>query len=130
VSRCVLVVDDDPSILALVTDILLDEGYEVVAARNGAEALRRTEDEVPALLVTDLGMPIMDGQSLVKACRARPLTADIPILVLSAESRAAFESVSRLGVQELLTKPFEIGHLLEIIAQLFPRRLRYQTSDG
>jgi len=40
VSRCVLVVDDDRSILALVTDVLLDEGYEVVAARNGAEALR------------------------------------------------------------------------------------------
>jgi CheY-like chemotaxis protein len=130
VTQCVLVVDDDPSILALVTNLLLDEGYEVVAARNGAEALRHIQDEAPALLVTDLGMPVMDGQSLVEACRAHPLTADMPILIMSAESRATLERVSSLGVQELVTKPFDIGHLLELIAQLFARRLRYQTSDS
>jgi CheY-like chemotaxis protein len=130
VSQCVLVVDDDPSILALVTDILLDEGYQVRAATNGAEALQHIDDHVPAVLVTDLTMPVMDGLSLVEACRARPLTADMPIVVLSAESRATFDSVSTLGVQGLLTKPFDVGNLLDVIAQLFGRQLHYQTTDG
>jgi CheY-like chemotaxis protein len=130
VSQCVLVVDDDPSILALVTDILLDEGYQVRTATNGAEALQHIDDHVPAVLVTDLTMPVMDGLSLVEACRARPLTADMPIVVLSAESRATCDSVSTLGVQGLLTKPFDVGNLLDVIAQLFGRQLHYQTTDG
>ena len=66
----ILVVDDDPSILALVAEILRDEGYEVATARNGAEALERVAETVPAVLVTDLMMPVMDGSALVRAWRA------------------------------------------------------------
>jgi two-component system alkaline phosphatase synthesis response regulator PhoP len=128
VSGCVLVVDDDPSILSLVTDVLVDEGYQVVAASNGAEALRRIAADVPALLVTDLTMPVMSGQSLVEACRAQPQMAAMPIVVMSAESRASFDSVSTLGVQELLTKPFDIGKLIDVVAQLVAVGLRYQTT--
>jgi len=129
VAQCVLVVDDDPSILALVTGILLDEGYQVVVASNGAEALRRIDDAVPAVLVTDLTMPVMDGQSLVEACRARPNTSSMPIVVMSAEACASFDSVSTLGVQELLIKPFDIGNLIDIVAQLFACGLQYQTAS-
>jgi len=124
VSGCVLVVDDDPSILSLVTDVLVDEGYQVVAASNGAEALRRMAADVPALLVTDLTMPVMSGQSLVEACRAQPQMALMPIVVMSAESRASFDSVSTLGVQELLTKPFDVGKLIDVVAQLVAVGLR------
>jgi two-component system, OmpR family, alkaline phosphatase synthesis response regulator PhoP len=124
VSDCVLVVDDDPSILAVVTDVLLDEGYRVVAASNGAEALRRMAADVPAVLVTDLTMPVMDGHSLVEACRAQRHMDAMPIVVMSAEARAGFDSVSNLGVQELLTKPFDIGRLLEVLARLLALSLQ------
>jgi len=66
---------------------------------NGAEALRLIHDAVPAVLLTDLAMPMMNGQSLVEACRAEPRMDAMPIVVMSAESPAVLDTVSTLGVQ-------------------------------
>src|SRR5919206_4934956 len=98
----ILVVDDDPSILALVTEILQDEGYDVATARNGAEALERVAEAVPAVLVTDLMMPVMDGPALVHACRAAP--ASVPILIMSAALPILLDRLARLGVQDTVHK--------------------------
>jgi CheY-like chemotaxis protein len=121
-STYVLVVDDDPSILDLVAAILLDEGYRVVTVRSAAEALQSIEHEVPAVLITDLMMPIMDGRALARACRERVLTASMPILLMSAAFPAYLEGISSLGVHALLRKPFELLELLAIIARLIVGR--------
>lgn len=124
----ILVVDDDPSILALVAEILQDEGYEVATARNGAEALARVAETLPAVLVTDLTMPVMDGPALVRACRAAPVTAGLPIVVMSAALPLLLDSLARLGVQDALYKPFDTEVLVAIIARLvvgtWPPRVR------
>jgi CheY-like chemotaxis protein len=117
-SAYVLVVDDDPSILNLIAEILLGEGYRVTAARSAAEALRSIAHETPAVLVTDLMMPIMDGRTLVEACRTALQTASMPILLMSAAFPAYLESVSSLGVHALLAKPFDLFELLAIVARL------------
>ena len=114
----ILVVDDDPTILALVAEILQDEGYEVATARNGAEALAQVAETVPAVLLTDLMMPVMDGPALVRACRAAPLTASLPIVVMSAALAALCEGLEGLGVQDAIVKPFDVDGLVAIIARL------------
>jgi CheY-like chemotaxis protein len=114
----ILVVDDDPSLLALVAEILQDEGYEVATARNGAEALARVAETVPAVVVTDLMMPVMDGHTLVRACRAAPVTAGLPIVVMSAALPVLLDSLARLGVQEAIYKPFDTDVLVAIVARL------------
>ena len=114
----ILVVDDDPSILTLVAEALVDEGYEVAIARNGAEALTRLAEVVPAVLVTDLMMPIMDGPTLVRACRSKATTAALPIVVMSAALSALLGNLARLGVQEMLEKPFDIHTLVAAVDRL------------
>jgi CheY-like chemotaxis protein len=114
----ILVVDDDPLLLALVAEILLDEGYDVATAHNGAEALGRVAEHVPAVLVTDLMMPVMDGSALVLACRAAPATACLPIVVMSATMPVLLDGLGRLGVQEAVQKPFDTDVLVAMIARL------------
>src|SRR5689334_9190414 len=114
----ILVVDDDPLILGLVAEILQDEGYEVTTARNGAEALARVAETLPAVVVTDLMMPVMDGHALVRACRAAPLTAALPIVVMSAALPVLLDSLAWLGVQEVIHKPFDTDALVAMIARL------------
>ena len=114
----ILVVDDDPSILTLVAEALVDEGYDVAMARNGADALMRLAEVVPAVLVTDLMMPIMDGPTLVRACRAEATTAALPIVVMSAALSAVLGNLARLGVQEMLEKPFDIHTLVTAVDRL------------
>jgi CheY-like chemotaxis protein len=114
----ILVVDDDPTILALVREILQDEGYDVATARNGAEALKRVAETVPAVLVTDLMMPVMDGRALVRACRATPATATLPIVLMSAALPVLIDNLTQLGVENALHKPFDTDVLIAMIARL------------
>jgi CheY-like chemotaxis protein len=118
----VLVVDDDPLILNLVTEILLDEGYRVATARSAAEALDCIEHEVPSVLVTDLMMPIMDGRALALTCRAAVRTASMPILLMSAAFPAYLDDILSVAVHALLAKPFDVFELLAIIAGLIVGR--------
>ena len=114
----ILVVDDDPSILAIVVEILQDEGYEVATARNGAEALGCVAQTLPAVLLTDLMMPVMDGLALVRACRAARATARLPIIIMSAALPVLLDSLVRLGVEEAVHKPFDTDVLVAMIASL------------
>ena len=114
----ILVVDDDPSIVTLVVEILQGEGYDVASARNGAEALERVAETVPAVLLTDLMMPVLDGPTLVRACRAAPATARLPIAVMSAALPVLLDSLAGLGVDDALHKPFDTDVLVAMIARL------------
>src|SRR5207249_4980422 len=84
----VLVVDDDAAIAAIVAGVLEDEGYAVVLARNGAEALDRIAAQPPRLILLDMRMPGMSGWEFVAAYRARA-DAQAPIVVMTAGRNAA-----------------------------------------
>ena len=115
----ILVADDDDDILALVGLRLRRAGFEVVTARDGIEALEAIEGAAPALAVVDVMMPRMDGHALVRALRARPDTAAIPILVLTAavHDRVAEES-ERAGADAQMRKPFSPRELVERVQSL------------
>ena len=91
----ILLVDDEPQILAAWSLILVNEGYRVTCASNGIEALECLKHQVPDLIVTDWIMPLMDGLSLSREVRSQPDLAHIPILGHSAVA-ATRRSPSRL----------------------------------
>ena len=109
-----LLVDDDTAHLDALAERLSGDGFEVARAASGAEALEHLDAAWPDLVILDLMMPEMDGQTLAARIKTR---ADIPILVLSATA----DMKSALGdapVQGKLAKPFAIGKLLNTVQQM------------
>jgi CheY-like chemotaxis protein len=123
VATRVLVVDDDPSILATVRDILLAEGYEVEAAGTGAQAISLVQTWRPALVLLDMRMPVMDGWAVARAIRA--LTSDLPIVVMTAAENAA-RWAEEIAADGYLAKPFQLDDLLRCVAR-FGREGRPQN---
>jgi two-component system, chemotaxis family, chemotaxis protein CheY len=120
--RRILVVEDDPSIRGLVSEVLRDDGYEVSEACNGAEALNAVRERRPDLIVLDLMMPVMDGWAFVEECRREPGCDDVPILVTSAShdlTRTA-ERLRSFGVRTCLAKPFDVEGLLALVERYVP----------
>ncbi|MFP2906654.1 response regulator [Pyxidicoccus sp. 3LFB2] len=112
-SRRILVVEDDRYIRESIQELLVDEGYTVVCAENGAQALAALEAmrQPPDLILLDLMMPVKDGFEFRAAQRADARFADIPVVVMSADPQLE----SRRGVLEArayLRKPVDIDQLL------------------
>jgi CheY-like chemotaxis protein len=113
----VLVVDDEFGIVKLLEEVLTDEGHRVVIATNGRQALERAATEKPALVVTDFMMPVMDGAALMKALRADPRLADVPVLIMSSMPEETVAERSP-GYAAFVRKPFNIFALVGLIAEL------------
>jgi CheY-like chemotaxis protein len=111
----VLIVDDEPSIVALLSELLEEAGYRALRARNGRMALAIAQHERPSLVITDRNMPVLDGVSLVRRLRSNPRTCDIPILMMSS----AWSSAGNVDAAEqvpFVAKPFDLEDLLAAVA--------------
>jgi CheY-like chemotaxis protein len=111
----ILVVDDDPNILDVVSELLDMEGYRVTTAANGAEALRVVEQQLPSLVLLDMRMPVLDGWGFAKELRARGVK--LPILVMTAAQNARVWA-EEIGAQGYVAKPFEVPALLDAVEKL------------
>lgn len=112
----ILVVDDNRDILDLVQRVLASEGYDIVTARNGIEALQRDAETAPHLIVLDVNLPYLDGWEVCRQIKAR---RSVPILILSVRAEAVDIERSRdAGADDHLLKPFEISDLLNRIERL------------
>jgi two-component system alkaline phosphatase synthesis response regulator PhoP len=112
----VLVVDDEIHIVHVVAIKLRNNGYEVLTAENGAEALKVACEEKPDIIVTDFQMPVMAGLEMVEALRQNQDTADVPVIMLTARGFAIEESQrQQLRISECLSKPFSPKELLRTI---------------
>src|SRR5258706_12523430 len=102
----ILVADDDLSALKMTTLILQRQGYEVVVARDGAEALELIAASPPDLIILDVMMPRISGYEVCQRLRADPTTADIPIIMFTAKSLTADKVTGfEVGAEDYLTKP-------------------------
>lgn len=108
----VLVVDDEDSNLAFYEACLEEEGYRIARAKNGQEALKATESEVPDLIVLDVRMPVMDGFTACRMLRRRQPTRYTPILFLTAlgEEEHVQEGIQS-GADDFLAKPVHADEL-------------------
>ena len=121
-SKRLLVVDDEPNLLVAVGACLRGEGFDVVTARSGAEALVRVAESVPDLIVSDVRMPGMDGYQLARQLRASSRTALTPVVFLTAKDETADRVEGfRTGVDAYLTKPFEPDELVAVIRSILSR---------
>jgi len=116
----ILCVEDVPDTLQLLEVTLHFKGYRVVTARNGREALTAIRAERPALILTDILMPGMDGFSLVHRLRIQPETRDIPIIFLSATYVAPEDKqfANAIGVTRFIEKPISIEEMLKTVSDL------------
>lgn len=118
----ILIVDDDPVNLKLVTAIFKQVGYETFTVTSGAEALERLDEIRPELIISDVEMPGMNGYELTRQLRQHPLTAALPIMLLTAhdtvqEKIRGFEA----GADEYVIKPFEPSELQARVRALLRR---------
>src|ERR1700686_2404281 len=103
----ILIVDDDPAIRDVVSDILETSDYRVKTARNGAEALEDIRRDRPAAVLLDLMMPVMDGWEFLRKYRCEVPVSPVPVVIMSA-ARDASSVAGEFGAQAFLSKPFEI----------------------
>ncbi len=104
----VLVVDDDPAIVEVVEQVLIEEGFDVHHAHDGREALFKIEQGVPDVVLSDIGLPVLDGVALTFALRKSGNL--IPIVLMSA----VYSDVDLPGVR-FVSKPFDVDHLISVV---------------
>ncbi len=115
-----LLVEDDPDIREAITEILRDEGYRVLGAEHGRQALDLLREGArPALILLDLMMPVMNGWQFREAQKADASLAPIPVVVISADAAAAREAV-HIGASAFLQKPIDLDELLGTVARYCP----------
>lgn len=127
----VALVDDYPDILALMAEVLGDAGYRTATGTSGDDVERLTENECPDLLILDVRMPgRVSGLALLRTIRENPATADVPILVATADLtflRENEDELKALGCASL-TKPFDIDAFLGRVTSLLSAPDRTQAA--
>jgi len=119
-AQTILVVDDDEDIRKVVSHNLEGEGYHVLTAAGGDEAMDIVKAEQPDLVILDIMMPVRDGYDVLAEIRASPETADLPVVLLTAKRAESdiWEGWSS-GADYYMTKPFEVGELMRFVKYVF-----------
>ena len=117
----ILVVDDSLTVRKVTSRLLEREGYRVLTAKDGVDALELIKDTLPAVMLVDIEMPRMDGFELTKAVRGDQRTRGIPIIVISSRTAEKHRSqATQLGVNAFLGKPYQESELLEQVLKFLP----------
>lgn len=116
--KTILVADDDPDILGIVSMSLETQGYVVYKATNGREAVDGAREHRPDLVLLDMMMPVLSGYEAVCELKADNVTRDIPVVGLSAKAMTTdMERATTAGIDGYITKPFRIAQVLTVVQQ-------------
>ncbi|HLY66721.1 MAG TPA: response regulator [Chloroflexota bacterium] len=113
-SKKILIVDDDPEIVRLISELLRDEGYDIEAVTQSLRVYDRAKESRPDLILLDIMMPYLDGWDELKLFNLDEELRNIPVIIITAD-RNAFKGVdnaAQYGVVDHLFKPFELNDLL------------------
>jgi len=122
VTQAILVADDDPDILSIVSMSLEAQGYTVHKATNGREAVDLAREHHPDLMLLDMMMPELSGYEAVAELKGDPSTREIPIVGLSAKAMATdMERATDAGIDGYITKPFRIAQVMAAVEEYLRR---------
>ena len=115
----VMVVDDSLTMRKVLSRLLEREGYRVITAIHGVDALQILQEIKPSIILTDIEMPHMDGFELVRQLRNDAATAETPIIMISSRTAEKHQSLAKsLGVNDFMGKPIQDDALIALIASL------------
>jgi CheY-like chemotaxis protein len=118
VAARIMVVEDDPDLMRLMTLMLKSAGFAVVQAYGGEDALRKVKTQRPDLILTDLAMPKMSGVEIIEKVKRDPDTRQIPIIAVTAYMWDAIaKSAGAAGVDGYIAKPFNSARLLQEVGK-------------
>ena len=116
--RKVLVVEDDAELRGILVEALEEEGYRVVAAGDGLEALDLVRRDLPDVVLLDLGLPLLDGQEFADACR----TAQRPVRIVVVSGAEVPPAMANMGAVAQVRKPFDMDELLGTVRRVADER--------
>lgn len=112
----ILAIDDTKSLRELLAVTLRNAGHEVMEAEDGSEGLARFIERTPDIVISDLNMPVCDGIEFTRACRARPESHGVPIIILTTETDPNIKAEGRrAGATAWMIKPFDPPTLLGLL---------------
>jgi len=122
-SKKILVVDDEPDVASLLTLMLKSQGYDVITARDGQEALEKARNQNPDLILLDVMLPKMDGYKVARMLKFDENFSHIPIILLTAKIQEKDRQTGlEMGANDYVTKPFDTGSLLSKIKEMLPKK--------
>ncbi len=126
----ILIVEDETVLAETLAENLTDEGHSVSVAGNGQQALETVRDQLPDLIVLDIMLPILDGLSVCRILRKDPITARIPVMILTARGTEVDKIIGlESGADDYLVKPFGLGEFLARVRALLRRVPRQAVHE-
>jgi two-component system chemotaxis response regulator CheY len=130
-NRRILIADSDSDTRLLYREAFQREGFDVIEASDGRDALTKALIEPPALIITEIDLPMLDGIALCEVLRRDAMTRSVPILVVTTETRApALEQARRAGTNMILAKPAPLAAILNDIQWLMTRSSGLRTKSS
>lgn len=115
----ILIADDDNEMRETLSSMLEAEGYQVISAENGQEAVEMSRKELPALIMMDIHMPVMDGLRACKEIKADSVTKGIPVVMLTVEgSINEIQQAISYGAKTYITKPSSKSEILKVVKSI------------
>lgn len=129
----ILVIEDEPAIRQTIMEMLASENFKVIGAENGHLGVELAQTEIPALIICDIMMPLLNGYEVLIALRENPHTAIIPLIFITAKiSQEDRRQGMELGANDYLTKPFTIDSLLKTVSTQLAKQdaiIKYYSSQ-
>ena len=120
-SKCILVVEDQPDNRRILRDMLGNAGYKLIEAESGEEALKAVETQRPDLILMDIQLPVMDGYEAAQRIKSNPDMRSVPIIAVTSYALSGDEVKARAaGCDDYVTKPFSPRALLSKIREHLP----------
>ncbi len=117
--RKILIVEDEVSLLKLESILLTTRGYKVSAVTDGLKALEEIKNDIPDLVLLDIMIPGIDGFEVCRRIKADPVTANLPVVMLTAKKSSADQARGvAAGADAYITKPFKSAKIIEVVEEL------------
>ncbi|MFC1855368.1 response regulator transcription factor [Thermodesulfobacteriota bacterium] len=118
-AKKVLIVDDEMHVIKIMQFKLKKEGFDVISAQNGNDAIEIAKKELPDIILLDIMMPDINGYMVLEALKAEDSTKDIPVIMVTAKTQESNKiKAEKLGIADYIFKPFSLQHVVESIQRI------------